>query len=279
MYTCHIIRVSDRQPKLTRTLTGSTPVAGVTSLNDQLFVVHSPPSETIEVYDSATFALQRNIPVPSLQSGQGGLTSCAVNNCLYAANWDANMIHRVQLPGDVITSWGVGLSPSGLSINKDNNVLVAHYGDNTIGEYTTQGSQVRSISLQAAGITNPMHVTQLTSGHYAVSAYGGARMSIVDVNEQIVHHYGGSDQLSNPAGLLSVKSGCILVANQSANNLVLVNPSLSVSRLFTPPGGVTVQGPYAMCYDESRGRLVVGNWNGMNVHVFDDLFDIGSDLK
>jgi len=101
--------------------------------------------------------------------------------------------------------------------------------------------------------------------------------------------------LSYPQGLVSVKSGCILIANQYRNNLVLVNPTLSVSRVFTPLYSVTLQGPYAMCYDESCGRLDVGeithsrgqvtmydDWrenDGNNIHVFDYIFDIGSDLE
>ena len=50
-------------------------VSGVTSLGDDVFIVHCPSQQKIEVYDAKTFTFQRRITVPGLGRSSYGLAA------------------------------------------------------------------------------------------------------------------------------------------------------------------------------------------------------------
>jgi len=261
-------------PRLLRTLpsTGHN-IPGVTSLTNQLFVVRTGIQQ-IEVYDTTTLALQRIIPVSGLQYAYG-LASCATNNCLYASNYNANTVVRIDLTNNSVTDWGTGQYPVGLFVNNANNVLVSCYGAMQLREHTTQGAAVRTISLPSM---NPWHAIQITNDQYMVSHAN--RVCVVDVNGQVIRTTDGSIQFNNPTGLVQVKSGCILVANRNLNKLTLLNSSLSCAREFPIPANTALRSPWALWLDEPRGRLYVSEFGGgLRLHVFDDVCNAGAGFK
>lgn len=150
-------------------------VVGVTSVNnDRLFVLRSPSSQQIEVYEKATFK-----PLPELNvSGLGdseynSLTACVITNCLFASDYYQSSVYRVPMSDDCkISKWRVGEigeGPTGLSINAVGNILVTCHDGNELFEYTTSGSRVRKISLQLNNEwLSPYHAIQLTDDRYAV---------------------------------------------------------------------------------------------------------------
>jgi len=146
---------------------GRDRVREVTSLGDEVFVMRRY-SQQVEVYDAETFTLQRHITVPGIRSSCSGLAACAVNHCIYASDWDNDIIHRVELSGsNAVKTWSVARGPIGLSVNKAHNLVLTCRYVNKLQEYTTDGSLVREICLQA-GVKRPWHAIQLSTGHYVV---------------------------------------------------------------------------------------------------------------
>jgi len=249
----------------------------VTSLGDEVFVA-CRNSQYIEVYDAGSLTLQRRLTVPELYSSCFGLAACVSNNCLYASDWQSSSIHRVDLSGsNAVKKWFVGGGPRGLSVNKAHNVVVACYGANKLQEYTTHGTLVREISLQQAGLTNPYHAVQLSTGDYVVSHdTSPGVVSVVGVDGQFVHRYDPSQssdvgQMNYPRGLAVTKNDDILVADTDNNRILSVDRSLSSAQVLALSVDKGIQRPCGLCLDESRGRLYVAEYRGGRVLVFETI--------
>jgi len=257
---------------------GGGSVSAVTSLGDDVFVARLN-SQQVEVYDAVTLTLQRRLKVPGLGKCPSGLAACPNNNCLYASDSNNDHVHRVELSGsNAVKKRPVANRPRGLSVNSEHNLIVACQQANNLREYTTHGSLVREICLQA-GVTEPWHAIQLSTGDYVVNQYmlSGA-VSVVGVDGQVVRSYGQSQtsdvgQMKYPAGLAVTKNDDILVADEGNNRILSINSSLgSVQELVLSVDG-GIQEPKGLCLDESRGRLYVGEWGGeYRVLVFDDVY-------
>ena len=253
-------------------------VLAVTSLGDEVFVAHYGSSEIVSVYDAGTLSLQRCITVPGLGKEPSGLIACINNICLYVSDWSHHSIHRADLSGsNAVTKWSVASNPAGLSVNRAHNVVVACRGANKLQEYTTHGSLVREICLQA-GVTSPWHAVQLSSGDYVVSQFRSPDVvSIVGVDGQVRHSYGqsqtsGVGQMKYPRGLAVTKNDDILVADSGYNRILSMNSSLSSIQELTLPVDGGIQVPWGLCLDELRGRLYVGEYaGGRRVLVYGDV--------
>jgi len=249
-------------------------VTAVTSLGDEVFVARRSGNQ-VEVYDAKTFTLLRYISVPEV-SRSWGLAACAHYRCLYISDCNQNSIHRVELSGsDVMKKWFVVRSPIGLSVNKAHNVVVACYEANNIQEYTTHGTLVREIGLHLLrwrGRINPWHAVQLSTGEYAVSQ-GTLRgvVSVVTVDGEFVCIY-RPPRISNMDGLRSLavtKNDDILVADSRNSRILSINSSLRSAQELDQ---YEAEVPWALCLDESRSRLYVGEGEGSGqcrVLVFD----------
>jgi len=245
------------------------------SLDDDVFVVRYA-GQQVEVYDAVTFALQRNITVQELGSGTYGMTACARNRCLYLSNRNSRSVHRVELlSSNAVKKWSVASAPRGLSVNIAHNLVVACYGANELHEYTTHGSLVREIRLQA-GVKSPYHAIQLSTGDYVVSQFTSPGVvSVVGVDGRVLHSYGQSQtsvvvQMKNPLSLAVTKNDDILVADESNNRILSINRSTGCVQELALSVDGGIQGPRGLCLDESRGRLYVGEVAGQyRVLVFD----------
>lgn len=274
------------QLKVGHVIPAGKPVRGVTLLGDQLFVVRYPCRQQIEVYDATTLAVQHHLSVPDFHQ-PCGLASCAVNSCLYATDYYGNTVHRVHLAvtssrdSATTTSWRVTGRPVGISVTQfSRNVLVACcslLGKNRLKEYTSDGTQVRKIRLQP-DLRNCCHAIQVANpaDHFVIS-HGGdqwglageaaGRVSLVNADGRIVRSFVDKRfPVSLSPGQLAIgKVGCVLVADQKRGRLLLLGSSLVCSRDMVVDGGL--KGPYALCYDESHGRLYVGEVRGGRVLV------------
>jgi len=250
-------------------------VTAVTSLGDHVFILRWAIQQVL-VYDARTFKLQRRISIPSLCC-LWGLAACAHYKCLYVSDGVCkSVIHRVELPDDTtLTKWSVADSPRGLSVNMEHNVVVASYEMNKIEEYTTHGSLVREITLQA-GVRSPFHAVQLSSGHFAVSQFTSpGAVSVVGADGQAVRCCRPSQtsavgKMLYPRSLAVTKNDDILVADRDNDRIISISSSLRSAQVLHLPVDSGIQVPWGLCLDESRGRVYVGEGGGsFRVLVFD----------
>jgi len=270
--------VKSTTPTLTHVIPsqGGERVTAMTSLGDGVFVARFN-SQQVEVYDAVTLTLQRRLTVPALGLfGIAGLAACPHYNCLYASDYWQDRIHRVELSGsNAVKMWSVASGQQGLSVNSEHNLIVPFLDANKLQEYTTHGSLVRVISLQA-GVTKPYLAIQLSTGDYVVcQRTSPGVVSVVGVNGRVVRSYGQSQtsdvgQMKNPKSLAVTKNDDILVADELNNRILLINSSLGSIRELALSVDGGIQQPLGLCLDESRGRLYVGEWGGAHrVLVFD----------
>ena len=269
---------------------GRGTVLAVTSLDDDVFVVRY--KSPIEVYDAVTFTLQRHITVSGVcpRTYRYGIVACVNLNtgeCLYLSNYDDSSVQRIDLSGSNAVKWSVASGPVGLSVNKADNLAVACCIANKIQEYTTNGSLVREICLQA-GVKSPWHAIQLSTGDYVVSQYiWRGVVSVIGMDGQVVQSYepsqtSGVGQMKYPTNLAVTRNGDIFVADQHNNRILSINRStdcvqeltLSVVGKVQRPVSlgyldesrdqlyVEIQEPCGLYLDESRGRLYVGEFGG-----------------
>jgi len=256
---------------------GRNSVQAVTSLDDDVFAVRYN-SQQVEVYDAVTFTLQRHITVHELGKSTWGITACAKNTCLYLSNFINSSVHRVELSGsNAVKTWSVASGPRALSVNIAHNLVVTCGGANKLQEYTTHGSLVREICLQA-GVTNPWHAIQLSSGDYVVSqCTSPGVVGVVGVDGQVIHIYGQTQtsdvgQMEYTTGLAVTKNDNILVADNGNNRILSINRSTDCVQELALSVDGGIQEPRGLCLDESRGRLYVGECGGRHrVLVFDDV--------
>jgi len=240
-------------------------VVAVTSLGDDVFVLRQTSQQQVEVYDAVSCTLQRHITVHGLGNIAWGLAACAHYKCLYVSSI---YIHRAELTGSkAVMKWFVAGRPTGLSVNKAHNVVVVCSGVNKLQEYTTKGSLVKEICLQA-GVTLPWHAVQLSSGDYVVSQFTSPGVvSVVGEDGQVRRSYGqsqtsGVGHMKYPTCLTVTKNDDILVADELNNRILSMNSSLSCIQELTLPVDGGIQQPVGLCLDESRGRLYVGERYG-----------------
>jgi len=258
------------------------PVSGVTSLGDDVFVVRWKSQQKIEVYDAKTFTLQRHITVPGLSGWCRGLAACPHNKCLYASDWYNSSVHRVELSGgNAAMKWSVASGPVGLSVNSEHNLIAVSHGENKLQIFTTHGTLLLDIQLQA-DIEYPRHAVQLPStGQFLVSHGVGRslhRVCLVGVDGAVVHSYGGQKgseltQMNVPAGLAVDREERVLVADRDNNRLLVMDQSLSSAHGMSVSVDGGLNCPDSLWYDQSRRRLYIGEWDGVRVIVIDNVKD------
>jgi len=208
---------------MTHVIPARAPVAAVTSLGDDVFVV-CDESQEVEVYDAVTFTLQRCVSVPGLESAT--IAACSSNKCLYASDYDNDSVHRVELSGsNAVTKWSVGRGPAGLTVNSAKNVLVVIQYERKLQQFITHGTLLQTIQLQP-DIGRPRRVIELSSGQIVISHTGRhQRICLLDVTGAVVRSYGGTPgsdltKMKEPVGLAVDEDENILVADQDNDTLL-----------------------------------------------------------
>jgi len=259
-------------------------VGGVTSLGDDVFVVRCDCQQKIEVYDAKTFTLQRHITVHELGARPWGLAACPHNKCLYASDWYSASVHRVELSGsNDVMKWSVASYPAGLSVNTEHNLIVVSEGERKLQIFTTHGTLLLDIQLQA-DVGDPQHAVQLpTTGQYLVSHADDSlhRVCLVGVDGAVVRTYGGQagsglTQMSAPTGLAVDREGRVLVADLCNDRLLVMDQSLSSAHEMSVSVGRGLKGPHSLWFDQSRRRLYIGELYGGRVIVIDNMKDFGT---
>jgi len=235
----------------------------------------------IEVYDVASFTLQRRLTVPGFRSWASGLAVCPVNNCLYASNWDNSSVHRVELSGsNAVMKWSVARDPRGLTVNRAQNLLVVSWRESKLQEFTTRGILLQNIQLQSDA-AHPSHAIDMGNGQFVVSCRDMHDVCLVDRKGAVVRSYKGqaSSQMMKmkyPEGLAVDKHGNILVADEGNKRLLVLDSSLTSAHKLSVSVDGGMRRPSRLWYDKSRGRLYIGEWYGGRVIVIDHLNDFNT---
>ena len=237
-------------------------VGGVTSLGDDVFVVRWDMrwdiQQKIEVYDAKTSTIQRHITVPGLSNLCLGLAACPYNNCLYASDYGRHRVHRVELLGsNAVTKWSVARHPIGLSVNSEHSLIVVSQGKRKLQIFTTHGTLLQNIQLQA-DIQHPWHAVQLFTTSQFLVSHGGVsslhRVCLVRVDGAVVRSYGGQrgselTQMNEPVGLAMDREGRVLVADQHNNRLLVIDQSLSSAHEMSVSVDGGLDHPHCLWYN------------------------------
>jgi len=179
-----------------------------------------------------------------------------------------------------VMKWSVARRPVGLSLNSEHNLLVASLVERKLQIFTTHGTLMQNIQLQA-DIGYPSHAVQLSTGQFLVSHCGLLhRVCLVEVDGAVVRSYGGQPgsqltQMNGAAGLSVDREGRVLVADQLNNRLLVIDQSLSSAHEMSLSVDGGLNHPRSLWYDQSRRRLYIGEWSG-RVIVIDNLQDFGA---
>jgi len=105
-------------------------ICGIALLDDTLYLLRCRDSDQIELHDLECLSvlqssLRRCISLPRLyRDDWNDLTASHKHRCLYVSNFSMNRIQRVDPHDASVTLWPLPDAPCGLSITRDDNVLV-----------------------------------------------------------------------------------------------------------------------------------------------------------
>jgi len=255
-------------------------VLGVTSVDDELFVLLQQDDNQVAVYSTSDYQLLRHLSLPGLKKHcNNDMTSCVRHKRLYMSDCGNECIHIHDLASSARSAisrwrarrkWSVPGAPCGLSvIPVGGNLLVTCQRPNKLVELSVDSGQcVREITLQSH-TDCPWHGVQLTTGQYVVchGAYYDTlhRVCIVDDAGRVTRSYGGqpgSDvgQLNWPYHLLAVDedSQFIFVADRFNNRVVMLSPTLEFVRYISEG----LSWPRQLYIHHATRRLYVGQYGG-----------------
>ena len=241
-------------------------VLGVTSVDDELFVLLYRHDDQVAVHSISDYQLLRHLNVPGYKPDcANDMTSCVRQKCLYMSDHDNRCIHRYDLVSSATSKWLVTGKSLGLSVTPSCNLLVTCREHNILVELSADsGQRVRKMALQS-DIVDPEHSVQLATGQFVVCHGDGPsvlhRVCVVGDDGEVKRSYGGqhgSDvgQLYSPCHLAVDKdSEFIIVADYWNKRVVLLRPTLEFVRYVIE--GLSSQ-PWRLYFHQATRRLFVG---------------------
>jgi len=250
-------------------------VLGVTSVDDELFVLLHRDYYQVAVYSINDYQLLRHLSVPEYKPHSDcNMTSCVRHKCLYMSDHENRCIHRCELASSATSKWSVPSKPRYLSVTPSCNLLVTCRGKrNKLVELSADSGQcVREIALQS-NIQRSWHCIQVTTGYFVVShGFWNSlrRVCVVGDDGKVARSYSGqrgSDvgQLQGPGHLAVDKdSQFIFAADFVKHRVVLLSPTLEFVRYVIE--GLS-PGPCRLHFHQATRRLFVGQELGREVTV------------
>ena len=241
-------------------------VRGVTSVDDELFVLVDRDDNQVAVYNINDYKRLRHLHLPGLNRHiYNDMTSCTRHKCLYVSNNSSKCIHRFDLSSSEVCEWSVPGTPRGLSVTPNCNLLVTCGGQTSkLVELSAESGQcVHKIELQS-DIESLWHAVKLTSGQFVI-CHGIwdrdlHRVCLVDEEGKVTLSYGGqhgSDigELSCPYYLaVDEDSQFMFVADNCNHRVVFLSPTLEFVRYISDE----LRHPYRLHFHHTTRRLYVG---------------------
>jgi len=167
-----------------------------------------------------------------------------------------------------VVKWSVARWPAGLSINADHNLIVVSREEHKLQIFTTLGTLLQNIRLQA-DIGYPWHAVQLPTTRQILIIDDGSLhgVCLVGVDGAVVRSYGGEwgselTQKSETRGLAVDREGRVLVADRYHNRLLVMDQSMSSAHEMSVGVDGGLDHPQCLWYDQSRRRLYIGECSG-----------------
>lgn len=198
------------------------------------------------------------------------MAACRYYGCVYIADSLSSSVHRVDVSNGCDSSrrhvrWSSDISPTGLSITPQNNVLVAYQCSPFLREFSTHGELLREVTLQME-VVGPVHALQLTAEHYVVCIAlpdNQAAICHLDGNGNVVSMHSGckkwfySRQTDQYVHLAA--DGIVLAADARNGRILMMDPKLRGEPRELING---LNGLSRFAFDAESSRLyVVSNCN------------------
>jgi len=249
--------------QVVHTLPEGEPVWGVTSLDNEIFLLRLKGRDQVKVYDVITYRLQRCLTVPNAR-GFTDMTSCEHYHCLYIGDHRVECVHRLDVDGTA-TQWTVNDVPAGLSVNAAHNVIVTCREVRKIKEFSSHGDLLRELTLPD-DVINPRHTIQSRSGQFIVShglpSDPIQRVCIISADgRHIVHSHGGQrgsdiDKYYGPSHLAVDYDERVYVVDVVNRRVKLLSPTLSYIRQVVSSDKLKWY-PLRLYLDVQRRRMYV----------------------
>ena len=259
--------------QVVHTLPQGPPVAvcGITSLEDEIYVLTDKECEEVEVYDVITYQLLRCLTVPDSR-GFADITSCEHYRCVYIADYIIEYVYRLDAQG-AATQWPVNNEPAGLSVNKAHNVVITCPVVQKIKEFSSDGKLLRELILPDDVVT-PWHAIQLTSGQFIV-CHGNRcdevnRVCMISADgRHIVRSHGGqrgsnTGQYNGAAHLAVDDNEFVFAVDINNRRVTLLSPTLDYIRQAATQDKLQWW-PHHLHLDVRRQRLYVAETEGQGV--------------
>jgi len=180
-------------------------VLGLTSVDDELFVLLHQDVHQVAVYSTSDYKLLRYFNLPGFKQHQfNDIVSWVRHKCLFMSDFESECVHRCDLVRRDTSKWDVR-RPRSLSVTPTGNLLVTSWGryfwfwpDRLLELSAVSGECLRKITLRSGPAEYPAHGVQLPNGQFAVcfTSSGLYQVRVIDAEGQLTHTYGG--KLYNP---------------------------------------------------------------------------------
>ena len=236
-------------------------------------------SPDLDVYDIETLTRRPKLTVDKLVHG---FDIVAHANVLYVSEYEVKLIHRIQLLSDgtsLCARWSVNSQKGKMSINQKGNVLVSCFDLNQIIEYTTIGTLVREITVNAIDtkIRGVQHAIQLDDDLFLISHSSQIghrryeRVCVIDSKGRMMKSYGGLrgseiGHMNGPSYLAIDRNGFILVVDHNNKRIIQLNAWLEFIRVYIP-GSWGLNGADSVYFHERR--LYIEECGSPSIAIFD----------
>jgi len=256
------------QPKLLHVVYGSELIRGITVVSHELFILQGQSPGQINVYNTNSFNLTRNITIPGSRS-LFSLCACPRHTLLFTCDSVQHIVYRYNLTDNITTKWTVGEKCYGLSVTRNCNILVTLFDLNQIKEYTPDGKLTGEITVynnNSDVIEKSCQSVRMSNDMYIVNDYGSQRGQVckVDWDGRVIQcykHTRSSPRNMKPVRITLDSFDSVLVAYMYSGKVEVLSPTLVHLGYIAVPG-YTLDDARVLYLDELNHRLYIGEYGG-----------------
>jgi len=267
------------------TYTEQRAVAGVTTLNNKIFVVYRQSSFIVVYMSQEPYTRLPNIPINGLKRPSD---IAAGSSCLYVSDVGSDSaIWRVKAADSKVDQWLSGVKAVSVSVTSEEKLVLLVVVDYQGSWEERTGSWRGEIHIYSPGAVKETVIklsrdiiapfcAVMTQRKTFIVSYGWewhemSRVCEVDMTGRTLKAFGSAPgdaigQLNGPVGVSLDEEERIIVADMFNHRVLLLNKQLMLQRVLVkwprPQSLGDVYGPDRLHYDSHSGRLLVGLESG-----------------